>query len=281
MTDEVMCFRVSNKGQLLSIPVNSKTLDEASTRLPQGVYTTFRTFSRHTRVLGLNQHLQRLEYSARRSGYLGLLDIHNLRIAMRAALLQLGEDTEARLRISLDLTYEPGIFYLTIVPLQPLPQQVYEHGICLRSTVLHRPSPDVKATSFLVDSQSERQSMPEDVFELIMVDELGRILEGLTSNFFAVRSGIVYTAREGVLSGVTRQAVLDMAHTLGLRIVLEPFSLAAVDQLDEAFITSSSRGLVAAIQIDDCIVGTGKPGPIYKKLSKAYIGHVARTAEEI
>lgn len=265
----------------MTIPIQANTLDEASARLPQGVYTTFRTFGKRTRVLGLKQHLERLEYSARRTGHLEPVDHAALRIAIREGLLRMPGEAEVRLRITLDLVFEAGALFVSLLPMQPLPPEIYDQGVRLRSTSLHRQAPDVKSTTFMVDSQAERRAMPEGVFELIMLDELGRILEGLTSNFFAVRSGIIYTAREDVLSGVTRQAVLDLARAHGQRIILEPFSMAAIGQLDEAFITSSSRGLVPVVQINEIIIGSGVPGPVYNRLSKAYIGFVARTAEEI
>jgi branched-subunit amino acid aminotransferase/4-amino-4-deoxychorismate lyase len=281
MDEPLICVRVSFQGQIITVPIQVNTLDEASIRLPQGVYTTFRTFNHRARVLGLTQHLDRLEYSARRSGYLGRIDYDNLRKALRLVLAQASGDTEARVRTTLDLTFEPGALFITLEPLQPPPPMVYEQGICIQSSDLHRQSPDIKSTDFLVDTQPERHSMPPGVYELVMTDELGRILEGMTSNFFAVRAGTIYTARENVLSGVTRQAVLDLAHSLGLPIVLEPFSLAAIDQLDEAFITSSSRGLIPVIQINEYIIGEGKPGPVCLKLSHAYDRYIITTAELI
>lgn len=281
MDEPLTCVRVSYQGQIIAVPVQVNTLDEASTRLPQGVYTTFRTFNNRTRVLGLEQHLNRLAYSAHRTGYLGGVDFDNLRKALRLALSQASGDAEARVRITLDLTFEPGALFIALEPLKPPPSVIYEQGICVRSTDLHRQSPDIKSTDFLIDTQPERHSMPPGVYELVMTDDRGRILEGMTSNFFAVRSSTIYTAREDVLLGVTRQAVLDLAHSSGLPIVLEPFSLAAIDQLDEAFITSSSRGLIPVIQVNEYIIDDGKPGPICLKLSQAYDRYIITSAELI
>jgi branched-chain amino acid aminotransferase len=200
---------------------------------------------------------------------------------MRLAFKQLPGTNEARMRITFDLTVEPGAVFITLQHMPEIPSAIFDQGVWVRSSSFHRQSPDVKSTNFLVDTQTERRKLPEDVYELIMVDERGRILEGLTSNFFAVRSGTIYTARENVLSGVTRQAILDLANSAGLPILLEPFSMAAVEQLDEAFITSSSRGVVPVVRIDNCTIGSGQPGSITQKLSTAYKRYILQAAEEI
>lgn len=233
------------------------------------------------RVLGFNLHLERLVHSARRSRYTGAINASNLRKALRLALSQLPGTNEARVRITLDMVIEPGALFLSLQELPAQPSELYEAGVKVHSTSLHRQSPDVKSTNFLVGSQPEREKMPEGVYELIMVDERDRILEGITSNFFAVRAGTIHTARDGILSGVTRHVILDLAQSAGIPILLEPFSLGAIDQLSEAFITSSSRGVVPVIQINDCTIGSGKPGPITQKLSMAYNRYVLMSAEEI
>ena len=117
-----------------------------------------------------------------------------------------------------------------------------------------------------------------------MVDEAGRILEGLTSNFFAVKGNEIWTNEESVLSGITRSLVLDEAVRNELPVNFRSITITEIPILEEAFITSSSRGILPVKQIDEVLIGYGKlvsldkpvcpgqsvcpgqPGPITKRL---------------
>jgi branched-subunit amino acid aminotransferase/4-amino-4-deoxychorismate lyase len=83
------------------------------------------------------------------------------------------------------------------------------------------------------------------------------------------------------LLGVTRRTVLRVARGSGLEIVYRPLKREQVPALDEAFLTSSSRGIVPIIEIDDFTVGEGIPEPITKRLIKAYSEYVLQAAEKI
>jgi branched-subunit amino acid aminotransferase/4-amino-4-deoxychorismate lyase len=98
------------------------------------------------------------------------------------------------------------------------------------------------------------------------VDEDGRILEGLTSNFFALKGGVLWTNEGSVLSGITRSLVIDVAAESGLKINLESVTTSEILQIEEAFITSSSRAILPVVQIDDFVIGDGKPGQVTCKL---------------
>ena len=89
------------------------------------------------------------------------------------------------------------------------------------------------------------------------------------------------TAQKDILLGVTRRTVLRVARGSGLDIVYRPLKRKQIPTLSEAFLTSSSRGIVPIIQIDDVMVGEGNPGPITKTLMENYKIFVMRTAERI
>jgi branched-chain amino acid aminotransferase len=107
------------------------------------------------------------------------------------------------------------------------------------------------------------------------VNELGHVLEGTRSNFFVFRGDVLVTPREGILLGVTRNTVLDLARG---RFAIEerPILLAELAQADEAFITSSSKEITPVIQIDDLVIDAGKPGPRTSELEQRFIEMVAR-----
>jgi branched-chain amino acid aminotransferase len=113
----------------------------------------------------------------------------------------------------------------------------------------------------------------------------GRILEGMTSNFFYVaqvdNSRYLGTARNSILLGVTRTMVIRAARGRGVDVRYHPLKLDQLPAVKEAFITSSSRGIVPVIQINAVKVGRGRVGQTTKLLMKAYEKYVLEHAEKI
>jgi branched-chain amino acid aminotransferase len=254
------------------------SLDEITRELPDGYYSTFRTFDGSTRVLGLTSHLQRL-YEPVSSPE---VNVSFLRRELRA-LLESYRPDEARVRA---IMTKQGQAYIAIEPLKPIPREVYERGVRVETTELHREHPRLKSTAFIGRSDAERKHVArEGVFEALLV-KYGRILEGMTSNFFYVvgRDGIpphVCTAQNNILLGVTRGTVIDIARGRGLEVKYQSLKLDQVLAMEEAFITSSSRGIVPVVKIDEVPVGQGRPGPITKQLIDAYEAYVIENAEKI
>ncbi len=253
------------------------SLDAITRQLPEGYYSTFRTFDRCTRVLGLADHLRRLydpvpapEVSAS---------------TLRRQLLDLLEHyrpDEARVRL---IMTKPGQTYVAIEPLKLLPREVYKGGVRVETTEMYRDTPRLKSTAFIDASDAERKHIAQEgIFEALLVKD-GEILEGMTSNFFYVGrdniSPYVGTAQDGILLGVTRQIVIEIAQNNRLEVRYQPLKRDQLSAAEEAFITSSSRGIVPVIQIDDVIIGQGRPGPITKKLSAIYDVYVTKKAEKI
>jgi branched-chain amino acid aminotransferase len=87
------------------------------------------------------------------------------------------------------------------------------------------------------------------MFEVLMVRSNGHILEGLTSNFFAVHAGVLRTAGEGTLEGVARSIDLEIAEG-PLPVMLRSVSRMDVPALSEAFVTSSSREALPMVVVD-------------------------------
>lgn len=252
------------------------SLDAITRRLPPGLYTTFRTFDNGQRVLGLRFHLRRLYAPARRQDIRPVVEERRLRQGM-AELLS-GLPHEARVRLI--LTFQ-GDIYLAIEPFSPLPPEVYQKGVGVITVAFHRARPELKATDFIEVSQQARQKVQElGAFEALMVSR-GRILEGLTSNFFYVRDGQLGTARRGILAGVTRRTVLRLAREKGIRICYQSLATADLPEISEAFLTSSSRGVVPIVQIDGRGVGEGQVGRLTRCLLEAYKEFVNSYAEPI
>jgi branched-chain amino acid aminotransferase len=262
------------------LPAGSVSLDAISTSLPGGAYSTLRTYQRD-RILPLKDQLKRLEQSARLAGKPIQLDEDGARFALRCAIAQAREQfqlppaatnpgDDLRLRLTLDLESNPGDLYLAIEPLEVPPPEAYLEGVSIITCTLKRLLPEAKLTRFIARSRPIRQSLPAGINEAVMVSAEGELLEGLTSNFFAICQGEIRTAGEAVLAGMTRGLALESARRLEIPVRLQAVLMPDLASIQEAFLTSSSRGVLPVSRIDAFRIGNGKPGPLTRRLRQVY-----------
>lgn len=264
----------------MPVPDSVNSLDAASLFLPQGVYSTFRTYGCATRVMGLNAHLKRLFSPASAHGIIPSATADEIRSGLRRLLVNY-KNTEARIRICLSLTQNPGSIFIIAEALRLPGDGVYTSGVKVKTVLMERIDPRIKSTAFIKSSSEERMTFAHsDVFEALMVKG-DSILEGLTSNFYAVKNNILITARKGVLLGVTRGIVLRLVNSIGISIEYRPLHLDELKFIDESFITSSSRGVVPVVNIDSTTIGRGRPGPMAIELKNLYEAYVLNKADVI
>lgn len=254
-----------------------ETMQAASAQLPAGAYTTFRTYGRN-RVLRLGQHLARLETSVGLLGQSATLAeaaaTNAIREALHLARAQFDPATpEARFR----LTFAPPQLFISIEPFTPYPASLYETGVACATVSLHRDTPRAKSTTFIASAAQAYQALPHGAHEGLMVAEDGSILEGLSSNFFAVVDKTLHTEEARVLLGVTRSLVLEVAAPV-LPISAQAITLDALPQVRECFITSVSREIMPVVHIDGATIGDGRPGPITRTLITRFADLIQREA---
>ncbi len=254
-------------------------LDAITLTLPSGLYTTFRTYAGRTKVIGLRAHLDRLYLPAKALQMNVVLNRDQLRKVL-ADLLQSLAPHEARVRLILDTSRERGRLYVLLEALKALPPEIYQDGVRVGISRGSRKKPLLKQTTFITESSSERKRLGGETFEILLAHN-GRILEGLTSNFFYVRDGELGTAGRGVLSGVTRETVLTIARQAEIPVRYKALTLREAPEIDEVFITSSSRGIVPVVQIMAQPVGNGKVGNITKQLIDRFERKITEIAESI
>jgi branched-chain amino acid aminotransferase len=271
------------------IPAHLTMLDEVSACLPFGAYTTLRTYEGE-KALRLDEHLQRLMNTAKLAGKPLPLQGVVMREALRQVVRLFWEDPlqphlqltgDLRIRLTVDLEQQPGTAYIIAQPLKALPSSAYIQGVAVITTHLERLLPEAKLTRFIERSRMVRLTLPEGVNEALMVNPSGELTEGLSSNFFGVLAGQVRTAGSGVLAGVTRALVLENIHQQGHPMVFKPLRLDDLPHLDEAFLTSSSRGLLPICRIDQSQVGAGVPGEITLALMEAFSSSIRLLVEPI
>lgn len=247
------------------------SLAEASARLPHGAYTTLRTYG-GDHVVRLGEHVRRLEASAVTPG---ALDEDRVRAGLLAAVRAAAHE-ESRLR----LTWVPPRLYAAVERFEPLAPALYDSGVACVTLPVRRENPQAKDTRFLETARAAQGALPAGRHEGLMVGEDGTILEGLSSNFFAVREGILHTEHERALAGVTRSLVLEVARHV-LPLARTGVRLEQLPQVAESFITSASRGILPVVRIDEGWIGSRRPGDLTRTLRARLEEQIAREAEPL
>ena len=247
------------------------SLAASSASLPEGAYTTLRTYDGR-RVVRLDQHLRRLEESVALQGRPGSLVPDGARAALAAAL-----DGAAHPESRLRLTFAPPRLFVAVEPFSPLPARLYAEGVACVTLDVRRENPHAKDTRFIATAQEAYGRLPAGVEEGLLVAEDGAILEGLSSNFFAVLGGRLRTEEERALFGVTRSLVLEVAQGV---LPLEGRAVSRNDlpAVEEAFVTSVSREVLPVVRIDGRPVGDGRVGPRTRAIMDGFGAFVAREA---
>jgi branched-chain amino acid aminotransferase len=240
--------------------------------LPPGAYSTLRTYA-GTRVFRLADHLRRLTESAALQGRPAPADAAAVRAGIAGALAATGH-AESRLR----LTWAPPRLFVSVEPFTPPPEALYRDGVRCVTVAVRRDNPQAKDTRFLDTAGRAYAALPPGVHEGLMVAEDGTVLEGLSSNFFAIRAGALHTEEERVLAGLTRTLVLEVAELprapRGLRVDELPAA-------DECFVTSASRGVMPVVAIDDVVIGAGAPGALTAGIRARFEAAVAGEAADV
>lgn len=243
-----------------------------------GVYTVSNTYN-VTQTLLLDAHLDRLEDSARRKGFVLLCDRERLRSALREMIVSSGFG-DVRYRISSNAD-APASLLLTIEPYQPPPEQAITQGVrCVTTDAASRSDPAAKTSSWMHARKALQANMPASIYEIFLRDEHGCILEGITSNFYAVLGGQLYTAGDGVLAGISRRIVLDACRDV-LQIRLQAPWHDDIANFSEAFMSSSSRGIIPVVEIDGQTIGDGAVGAETRNLQRRYQSWVEAHLEEL
>jgi branched-chain amino acid aminotransferase len=260
--------------QGLSLLDRYESLAAASAALPEGAYTTLRTYGGNG-VVRLAQHLQRLEETTALKGTPGRLDPAAARGAIGRALAA-ESHAESRVR----LTFAPPRFFVAVEAFAPLPARLYAEGVACVTLELERQNPHAKDTRFIATARAAYARLPEGVEEGLLVAPDGAVLEGLSSNFFAIREAALRTEDTRALAGVTRSLAIEVAESLlpVRRVAIQRDELPLVD---EAFLTSVSREVLPVVRIDGQAVGEGRVGAKTRAILQAFGALVARERETL
>lgn len=162
-------------------------------------------------------------------------------------------------------------------PFAGYPEPLYASGasIAVLTESRFRPAalaPSVKSLSLLAHVQAKREAIEQGAHEAVLCTESGFVAEGTISNVFCVEGGRLRTPplSDGVLAGITREVVLDLARRDGMPTEESSVTPEALREADEVFLTSTGMEVLSVTQIDGRLVGTGQPGPVTLALRRRY-----------
>lgn len=221
--------------------------------------------------LFFDDYLDRFERSAR----LLHLTLPFSREELRRQILQLiraNGEQEAGLKLVLTGGYSgdgyaPATPNLVIVqsPLPKYPSSKYDNGVKLMLHEYHRTLPEAKSINYIMGINLLPQ-MQDAGAEDILFHFGGNIHETTRANFFIVKNDdTIVTAGEGILGGVTRRKVIEIARQ-HYRVEARNLALEELQTAKEAFLTSSTKNIMPVVQVDDTTIGQGKPGAVTQRL---------------
>ena len=248
-----------------------------------GLFETMRAYEGH--IFRLDRHLTRLRCSAESLGLRPKLDAFDLENAC-VETLQANKLKDARVRLTItagegDMTPDLNTCSnLTVLVAAknfvPLPPERYEQGFKAALSFLRRDSQSplsrLKCTCYVSNILARMEAKAAGCDEAIMLNELGYIAEGSTANIFLVSKGELSTPslESGILPGITREAVLEIARDLNIKTVERQVELRELSRAEEAFVTNSIIEIMPLTWLNGEPIGTGKPGKLTRNLMAAY-----------
>jgi branched-chain amino acid aminotransferase group I len=253
-----------------------------------GLFETMRAYN--GRIFRLDSHLTRLRCSAESIGLThSILTTEDGKQSLKAACmstLEANELKDARIRLTVsagegDMTPNTGscpnpTILITAQSLTPLPPEKYEMGFKAAISFLRRnsqsPLSRLKSTCYMENVLARTAARAAGYDEAIFLNEQGYLAEGSTTNVFLVSHGELITPcfESGVLPGITRDAVLEIARTSHIKATERWVELNELTEAGEAFLTNSILELVPLASVEGRTIGSGKPGKLTRDLLFAY-----------
>ena len=254
-----------------------------------GLFETMRSYG--SSIFRLDRHLARLHDAAKTLGIADKLTALDLEKACHD-VLKANKLTEARLRLTMtagegDIIPNPdtcsGVTVFIVARKLVTPSaESYQRGYSAILSSYHRnsrsPLSRLKSTSYLENVLARQEARAAGVDEAVLLSEKDYVAEGSTTNIFLLSRQMLITPsiESGALPGITREAVLELAKSMGITVVVQEVKLGELQTAGETFLTNSIVEIVPLTRLDDKPIGSGKPGPITQQLMSSYQELVAK-----
>jgi len=171
---------------------------------------------------------------------------------------------------------KPTVFCIA-ASIQLYPEELYEKGLEMITVATRRNTPEacnprVKSLNYLNNIYAKIEANLAGVPEAIMLNQEGYVAEATGDNLFLVKNGKLITPpiHVGMLEGVTRNSVMDLAREKGIEVIERVFTRHDVYIADECFLTGTAAELIPCVRVDGRVIGNGQPGPVFKELLGAF-----------
>jgi D-alanine transaminase len=262
-------------GKFMPLASAKVSVEDRGFLFGDGIYELIR--NHEGRLFRIDEHLQRMERSAQAIR----LDLRHSREDWKRLIAKAAERSKIReSKIYIEVTrgtaprghaFPQGVTSTTVItvrPFEPFPGPFRDRGVRVITTPdLRWGRCDIKSLNLLPNILAKQQAVETGAFEAVFVRS-GQIAEGTSSNVFAVFGDAVVTPPPGpaILSGVTREMVLELARTCGLKAEERVITGTDFLEADEVFLTGTTMEVLSVVRVDQTTIGTGAPGRITKQL---------------
>ena len=279
--------------------INGELLDQEDAKISvfdhgllygDGVFEGIRVYGGE--IFRCQEHVDRLWDSARAINLAVPIGKDELVSAMRDAM-EANAITDGYIRVVLtrgagtlgldaNLCEDPQVIIIAAT-VKLYPQEYYEKGLEVITcgtvrNLANAVDPRIKSLNYLNNILAKIEAQRAGVREAIMLNARGMVAECTGDNIFIVKDGEVVTppVSAGILAGVTRQVVLDLAREDGMAVAERDMSRYDVYTADECFLTGTAAELIPVVRVDGREIGDGKPGPVTNRLLEMFRKEVAK-----
>jgi branched-chain amino acid aminotransferase len=273
--------------------INGQLYDKAEAKISvydhgllygDGVFEGLRIY--HGKVFRLKEHIDRLYESARAIRLeIPLTPEHMTQAVKETVRANDKKNGYVRLVVTRGAGYlgldprktsDPQVIII-VDDISLYPAELYENGMELVTVATIRNHPNalsarIKSLNYLNNILAKIEAVLAGAPEALMLNHNGEVAECSGDNIFLVKRGVLKTpsTEAGILEGVTRNAVMELARRAGIPVVECALIRHDVYAADECFLTGTAAEVIPVVKCDGRAIGSGKPGPITRQLREAF-----------
>jgi branched-chain amino acid aminotransferase len=274
--------------------INGKLYDKADAKISvydhgllygDGVFEGIRVYD--GKIFRLREHVDRFYESARHiqleipisrekmaEAISSTVQVNDRRNGYIRALVTRGAGT---LGLDPRKTSDPQVIII-VEDIALYPRELYDHGLEIVTAGTRRTHPDsldprVKSLNYLNNIMAKMEAIQAGCLEALMLNHKGEIAECTGDNIFVIKRGALKTppVDAGILEGVTRKAVLELARAAQLPAQEAALTRQDVYAADECFLSGTAAEVIPVVKCDGRLIGNGKPGPLTKQLRERFL----------